>query len=63
MTVCARADDVINVAGHRLSSSAIEEAILYHPDISECAVVEVKDSIKGSLPFAFVVRKNGNIIY
>lgn len=57
--VSARADDVINVAGHRLSSSGIEEAILYHPEISECAVVEVKDEVKGSVPFAFIVRKRG----
>lgn len=58
ITVSARADDVINVAGHRLSSSGIEEAILNHPEISECAVVELRDNVKGSIPFAFIKSKN-----
>lgn len=56
--VSARADDVINVAGHRLSSSGIEEAILHNHEISECAVVELKDSLKGCVPFAFIVKND-----
>ena len=44
----ARTDDVINVAGHRLSTGAIEEALATHPDVAECAVVGVHDEIKGT---------------
>jgi propionyl-CoA synthetase len=58
ITVQARADDVINVAGHRISSSSIEEAILEHSELSECAVVELKDKLKGSIPFGFLIRNN-----
>lgn len=58
IVVSARADDVINVAGHRLSSSGIEEAILNNHEISECAVVEMKDDLKGSVPFAFIVKND-----
>ena len=47
---------VINVAGHRISSSAIEEAILEHHDLSECAVVELKDGLKGDIPFGFLIK-------
>jgi propionyl-CoA synthetase len=53
--VMARTDDVINVAGHRLSTGAIEEVIAGHPDVAECAVIGVKDSLKGELPLAFLV--------
>ena len=58
VAVMSRADDVINVAGHRISSSAIEEAILEHKELSECAVVELNDKLKGAVPFGFLVRNN-----
>ena len=51
----ARTDDVINIACHRLSTGAIEEVIANHPDVAECAVIGVKDSLKGELPLAFLV--------
>lgn len=57
--VMARIDDVINVAGHRLSSSAIEEVLSAHPAVAECAVVGVKDDLKGQLPVGFVTLKAG----
>ncbi|MDX1389732.1 MAG: propionyl-CoA synthetase, partial [Acidobacteriota bacterium] len=57
--VMARTDDIINVAGHRLSTGAIEEAIAGHPDVAECAVIGVKDSLKGELPLAFLVLNAG----
>ncbi len=47
---------MINVAGHRISSSAIEEAILEHNELSECAVVELKDELKGVVPFGFLIK-------
>jgi propionyl-CoA synthetase len=52
-------DDVINVAGHRLSTGAMEEAISMHPDVAECAVIGVADDFKGQLPLGFVVLKAG----
>jgi len=57
--VMGRTDDVINVAGHRLSTGALEEVIAAHPAVAECAVVGVADSLKGQLPRAFVVVKAG----
>jgi propionyl-CoA synthetase len=54
--VMGRSDDVINVAGHRLSTGVLEAAVLQHPEISDCAVVGVHDEIKGCVPRAFVVR-------
>ena len=57
--VMGRTDDVINVAGHRLSTGAIEEVIAHHPNVAECAVIGVKDSIKGALPLAFLVLNAG----
>jgi propionyl-CoA synthetase len=57
--IMARTDDVINVAGHRLSTGAIEEALASHPDVAECAVIGVRDEIKGQVPFAFVVLNAG----
>jgi len=57
--VMARTDDVINVAGHRFSTGAIEEVIAGHPDVAECAVIGVKDSLKGELPVAFLVLNAG----
>lgn len=53
----ARIDDVINTAGHRLSTGQLEEIICNHEDIAECAVVGVKDVIKGEVPVALVVLK------
>jgi propionyl-CoA synthetase len=55
LVVLGRADDIINVAGHRLSTGTIEGAILGHPDVIECAVVGAPDPLKGEVPLAFVV--------
>ena len=55
--ILGRTDDVINVAGHRLGTREIEEAVSMHPAIAECAVVGVVDSLKGQMPLAFVVAK------
>ena len=57
--VLARDDDVINVAGHRLSTSAIEEVLLRHPGVSDAAVVGVADKLKGQLPLGLVIAKTG----
>jgi len=57
--IMGRVDDVINVAGHRLSTGAMEEVIAKHPDVAECAVVGRKDGFKGQLPLGFVVLKSG----
>jgi len=57
--VMGRTDDVINVAAHRLSTGAMEAAVASHPAIAECAVVAVPDALKGHVPVAFVVLKNG----
>ncbi|QLC27026.1 propionyl-CoA synthetase [Parasphingopyxis algicola] len=58
--VMGRTDDVINVAGHRLSSAAMEEVLAAHPAVAECAVVGVADELKGEIPQGFVVFKAGN---
>ena len=57
--IMSRVDDIINVAGHRLSTGAMEEVLASHPDIAECAVVGVADDIKGEVPVGFVVTKAG----
>lgn len=57
--VMARTDDVINVAGHRLSTGAIEEVLTAHPDVAECAVIGVADAMKGQLPLGLLVLNNG----
>jgi len=57
--VMSRTDDVINVAGHRLSTGAIEEVLASHPDVAECAVIGVNDELKGELPFGFLVLSSG----
>jgi propionyl-CoA synthetase len=57
--IMARTDDVINVAGHRLSTGGMEEVLSKHPDVAECAVVGVADSFKGQLPVGFLVLKSG----
>jgi propionyl-CoA synthetase len=59
--VMGRIDDVINVAGHRLSTGAIEEVIATHPAVAECAVIGVPDEIKGQAPRALVVLKAGAV--
>ncbi|MEX0708030.1 MAG: propionyl-CoA synthetase [Woeseia sp.] len=57
--VMSRTDDIINVAGHRLSTGAIEEVLAEHPDVAECAVVGVADELKGQLPLGLLVLKAG----
>lgn len=57
LSVMARIDDVINVAGHRLSSSAMEEVLAAHPAVAECAVIGRADQLKGQVPVGFVVLK------
>ena len=59
LSVMTRNDDVINVAGHRLSTGAIEEVIASHTDVAECAVVGLDDPIKGQLPLGLLVLKSG----
>jgi propionyl-CoA synthetase len=54
-----RTDDIINVAGHRLSTGAMEEVLASHPDVAECAVSGVHDPVKGEVPLGFVVLKTG----
>jgi len=58
--ILGRTDDVINVAGHRLGTREIEEAVNMHPNIAECAVVGVADSLKGQMPLAFAVLKDSS---
>ncbi len=57
--IMSRTDDIINVAGHRLSTGAMEEVLAQHPDVAECAVVGIADQLKGQLPCGFVVLKSG----
>ena len=57
--IMARTDDVINVAGHRLSTGAMEEVLSDHPAVAECAVIGVADSLKGQTPLGFLVLKKG----
>ncbi|MET0906194.1 MAG: propionyl-CoA synthetase [Tardiphaga sp.] len=57
--VMGRTDDIINVAGHRLSTGGMEEILASHPDVAECAVLGVKDTIKGEVPCGFLVLKAG----
>lgn len=57
--VMGRTDDIINVAGHRLSTGGMEEVLASHPDVAECAVIGVKDALKGEVPCGFVVLKAG----
>ncbi len=57
--VMARTDDIINVAGHRLSTGGMEEVLSNHPDVAECAVIGVADDLKGQLPVGFLVLKAG----
>ncbi|UCH74042.1 MAG: propionyl-CoA synthetase, partial [Rhodospirillales bacterium] len=57
--VMSRTDDIINVAGHRLSTGAMEEVLASHPDVAECAVIGVHDNLKGQLPVGFLVLNAG----
>ncbi len=59
LTILGRTDDIINVAGHRLSTGGMEEVVASHRDVAECAVLGVKDEIKGEQPFGFLVLKAG----
>ena len=54
-----RTDDIINVAGHRLSTGGMEEVLASHPAVAECAVLGVKDDLKGEVPCGFIVLKSG----
>jgi propionyl-CoA synthetase len=57
--VMSRTDDIINVAGHRLSTGGMEEVLASHPDVAECAVIGIRDELKGEVPCGFVVLKAG----
>ena len=57
--IMARTDDVINVAGHRLSTGGMEEVLASHPDVAECAVIGVADPLKGQAPVGFLCLSNG----
>ncbi len=57
--IMARTDDVINVAGHRLSTGAMEEVLAAHPDVAECAVIGVSDDLKGQMPLGFLCLNKG----
>jgi propionyl-CoA synthetase len=57
--VMTRTDDIINVAGHRLSTGAMEEVLAHHPDVAECAVIGVHDPLKGELPVGLMVLQAG----
>ena len=57
--VMSRTDDIINVAGHRLSTGAMEEVLAAHPDVAECAVAGVNDALKGQAPLGFLVLNAG----
>jgi propionyl-CoA synthetase len=57
--VMGRTDDIINVAGHRLSTGGMEEVLSGHPDVAECAVIGIADQLKGEVPCGFIVLKAG----
>jgi propionyl-CoA synthetase len=57
--VMGRTDDIINVAGHRLSTGGMEEVLSAHPDVAECAVLGIIDELKGEVPCGFIVLKSG----
>jgi propionyl-CoA synthetase len=57
--VMGRTDDIINVAGHRLSTGGMEEVLASHPDVAECAVVGIRDAVKGEVPYGLLVLKAG----
>ncbi|MBU0966113.1 MAG: propionyl-CoA synthetase [Proteobacteria bacterium] len=57
--IMGRMDDVINIAGHRLSTGAMEEVVSGHPDVAECAVIGAQDALKGEIPIGFIILKAG----
>ncbi len=57
--IMGRTDDIINVAGHRLSTGGMEEVLASHPDVAECAVIGAADNLKGEVPLGFLVLKSG----
>jgi propionyl-CoA synthetase len=57
--IMSRTDDIINVAGHRLSTGAMEEILASHPNVAECAVLGIADQLKGQIPLGFIVLKSG----
>src|SRR5262249_12362100 len=57
--VMSPTDDIINVAGHGLSTGGMEEVLSSHPDVAECAVIGIKDALKGEVPCGFIVLKAG----
>ncbi len=57
--IMGRTDDIINVAGHRLSTGGMEEVLAAHPDVAECAVIGIRDDLKGEVPCGFLVLKSG----
>ena len=57
--IMARTDDIINVAGHRLSTGGMEEVVAAHPDVAECAVIGIADKLKGQVPAGFLVLNAG----
>jgi propionyl-CoA synthetase len=57
--IMARTDDIINVAGHRLSTGGMEEVIASHPDVAECAVIGIADALKGQMPAGFLILNSG----
>ncbi|MCB1420567.1 MAG: AMP-binding protein, partial [Notoacmeibacter sp.] len=57
--IMARTDDIINVAGHRLSTGGMEEVLASHPDVAECAVIGIADKLKGQSPVGFLILKAG----
>ncbi len=59
VSIMSRIDDIINVAGHRLSTGGMEEVLAAHPDVAECAVIGVADALKGQVPVGLVVLKAG----
>jgi propionyl-CoA synthetase len=59
ISVMGRTDDIINVAGHRLSTGSMEEVLAAHPDVAECAVIGANDALKGEVPCGFIVLKSG----
>jgi propionyl-CoA synthetase len=60
ITILGRTDDIINVAGHRLSTGGMEEVLAEHPAVAECAVIGIRDALKGEVPCGFLVLKSGS---
>ena len=60
ISIMARTDDIINVAGHRLSTGGMEEVVSAHPDVAECAVLGIADKLKGQIPIGFIILKDGS---